>query len=156
MLGTFPKMDSPPGSRTQSAGKRNSEWARNCYGLPDAEYIHDHESLPYSDRHTVLVNSDDQPVAVLRHASVKVTRPGLGTWQHVLHEGEGYTHKSFCTSKSARQALDDPDFKSITRAQLCWRLLYRGHGRELKAQRRSTTFATWVRLHRRAMSCHRV
>ena len=122
MLGTFPKMDSLSWSRTQSAGNCNSEWARNCYGLPDAEYIHDHESLPYSDRRTVLVNSDDQPVAVLRYVSVKVTRLGLGTRQHVLHEGEGYTHKSFCTSKSARQALNDPDFKSITRAQLCRRL----------------------------------
>lgn len=30
-----------------------------------AEFIHDHEPLPSPDRRTVLVNSDDQTVAVL-------------------------------------------------------------------------------------------
>ena len=83
-----------------------------------AEYLHDHEPLPSSGRRTILVNSDNQPVAVLRYASVSVIRLGLVTWQHVLNEGEGYkslaewreAHESFWTSENMRQALDDPDF----------------------------------------------
>ena len=83
-----------------------------------AEFIHDHEPLPSSGRRTILVNSDNQPVAVLRYASVSVTRLGVVTWQHVLNEGEGYkslaewreAHESFWTSENMRQALDDPDF----------------------------------------------
>ena len=83
-----------------------------------AEFIHDHEPLPSSGRRTILVNSDNQPVAVLRYASVSVTRLGVVTWQHALKEGEGYkslaewreAHESFWTSENMRQALDDPDF----------------------------------------------
>ena len=83
-----------------------------------AEFIHDHEPLPSSGRRTLLLNSDDQPVAVLRYASVSVTRLGLVTLQHVLNEGEDYqslpewreAHESFWTSENMRQALDDPDF----------------------------------------------
>ena len=83
-----------------------------------AEFIHNHEPLPSSGRRTILVNSDNQPVAVLRYASVSVIRLGLVTWQHVLNEGEGYkslaewreAHESFWTSGNMRQALDDPDF----------------------------------------------
>ena len=82
------------------------------------EFIHDHEPLPSSGRRTILVNSDNQPVAVLRYASVSVIRLGVVTWQHVLNEGEGYkslaewreAHESFWTSENMRQALDDPDF----------------------------------------------
>ena len=83
-----------------------------------AEFIHDHEPLPSAGGRTLLVNSDNQPVAVLRYASVSVTRLGVVTWQHVLNEGEGYkslaewreAHESFWTSENMRQALDDPDF----------------------------------------------
>ena len=83
-----------------------------------AEFIHDHEPLPSSGRRTILVNSDNQSVAVLRYASVSVIRLGLVTWQHVLNEGEGYkslaewreAHESFWTSENMRQALGDPNF----------------------------------------------
>ena len=83
-----------------------------------AEFIHDHEPLPFSGRRTILVNSDDQPLAVLRYTSVSVTRLGLVTLQHVLNEGEGYksltewreAHESFWTSANMRQALDVPNF----------------------------------------------
>ena len=83
-----------------------------------AEFIHDHEPLPSSGRRTILVNSDNQPVAVLRYASVSMTRLGVVTWQHVLNEGEGYkslaewreAHESFWTSENMRQALGDPNF----------------------------------------------
>ena len=83
-----------------------------------AELIHDHEPLPSSGRRTVLVNSDDQPLAVLRYGSVSVTRLGLVTLQHVVEEGEGYksltewreANESFWTSENMRQALDDPNF----------------------------------------------
>ncbi len=83
-----------------------------------AEFIHNHEPLPAAGRRTLLLNSDDQPVAVLRYASVSVTRLGLVTPQHVLNEGEDYkslpgwrqAHKSFWTSENMRQALGDPDF----------------------------------------------
>ena len=82
-----------------------------------AEFIHDHEPLPSSGRRTVLVDSDDQPLAVLRYVSVSATRLGLVTLQHVLNEGEGYesltqwreAHESFWTSENMRQALEDPD-----------------------------------------------
>ena len=82
-----------------------------------AEYTHDHEPLPSSGRRTILLNSDDEPLAVLRYASVSVTRLGLITLQHVLNEGEGYksltewraAHESFWASENMRQALDDPD-----------------------------------------------
>ena len=137
---------------------------KKCYDLAAAKFIHDHEPLPCFDRRTVQANSDDQPVALLRCVPVEVTRPGLVTWHHALNEGEGYkrrmdwreAHKSFWSSKSVPQVLNDPDSKSITRPWLCWRVLCRSHGHELKAQRQSTTFAIWVTLHRRAMSCHRV
>lgn len=64
------------------------------------------------------MNSDDQPVAVLRYASVSVTRLGVVALQHVLNEGEGYkslaewreSHEFFWTPENMRQALDDPDF----------------------------------------------
>ena len=83
-----------------------------------AEFIHDHEPLPSSGRRTILVNSDNQPVAVFRYASVSVIRLGVVTWQHVLNEGEGYkslaewreAHESFWTSENMRQALGDPNF----------------------------------------------
>ena len=83
-----------------------------------AEFIHDHEPLPSSGRRTLLLNSDDQPIAILRYASVSVTRLGLVTLQHVLNEGEDYkslpewreAHESFWTSENMRQALNDPDF----------------------------------------------
>ena len=83
-----------------------------------AEFIHDHEALPFSGRRTILVNSDDQPLAVLRYTSVSVTRLGLVTLQHVVEEGEGYksltewreANESFWTSENMRQALDDPNF----------------------------------------------
>ena len=83
-----------------------------------AEFIRDHEPLPSSGRRTVLVSSDNEPVAVLRYTSVSVTRLGLVTLQHVLNEGEGYksltewreAHESFWTSENMRQALEDPDF----------------------------------------------
>ena len=83
-----------------------------------AEFIHDHEPLPSSGRRTLLLNSDDRPIAILRYASVSVTRLGLVTLQHVLNEGEDYkslpewreAHESFWTSENMRQALDDPDF----------------------------------------------
>ena len=82
------------------------------------EFIHDHEPLTSSGRRTLLLNSDDQPIAILRYASVSVTRLGLVTLQHVLNEGEDYkslpewreAHESFWTSENMRQALDDPDF----------------------------------------------
>ena len=82
------------------------------------EFIHDHEPLPSSGRRTILVNSDNQPVAVLRYASVSVTRLGVVAWQHVLNEREGYkslaewreAHESFWTSENMRQALGDPNF----------------------------------------------
>ena len=83
-----------------------------------AEFLHDHEPLPSSGRRTILVNSDNQPVAVLRYASVSVIRLGVVAWQHVLNEGEGYkslaewreAHESFWTSENMRQALGDPNF----------------------------------------------
>ena len=83
-----------------------------------AEFIHDHEPPPSSGRRTVLLDSDDQPVALLRYVSVSVTRLGLVKLQHVLNEGEGYKsltewreiHESFWTSENMLQALDDPDF----------------------------------------------
>ena len=64
------------------------------------------------------MDSDNEPVAILRYASVSVTRLGVVTLQHVLNEGEGYksltewrvAHESFWTSENMRQALDDPDF----------------------------------------------
>ena len=82
------------------------------------EFIHDHEPLPSSGRRTILVNSDNQPVAVLRYTSLSVTLLGLITLQHVLNEGEGYksltewreAHESFWTAANMRQALDVPNF----------------------------------------------
>ncbi|MBH9970808.1 ASCH domain-containing protein [Bifidobacterium sp. W8109] len=83
-----------------------------------AKFIHDHEQLLASGRRTVLLNSDDQHLAVLRYASVGVNRLGLVILQHVLNEGEDYksfpewrlAHESFWTSENMRQALDDRDF----------------------------------------------
>ena len=82
-----------------------------------SEFIRDHEPLPSSGRRTVLLNSDNEPVAVLRYVSVNVTRLGVITLQHVLNEGEGYksltewreAHESFWTSENMRQALEDLD-----------------------------------------------
>lgn len=143
----------------------------NCYDQPDDRVLHDHELFPSPDRRTVLVNSDDQTVTVLRYASVSVTRPGLVALQHVLNEGnegEGYkklaewreAHESFWTPENMRQALDDPNFTVDEQTLVVLKTFYvevcRGHGRELKAQRQSTILTAWITLHRRAMSCHRV
>lgn len=118
-VGNLPKDEFVfPGPERDRLVEANLDGRKTATTSLMAEFIHDHEPLPSSGRRTVLVDTDDQPVAFLRYASVSVTRLGVVALQHVLNEGEGYknlaewreSHESFWTSENMRQALDDPDF----------------------------------------------
>ncbi|MCZ9352029.1 ASCH domain-containing protein [Streptomyces mutabilis] len=83
-----------------------------------AEYERDGEPLPEAGQRSVVVDSDDRPVAVIEVTGVRVVplaRVGLA---HAVDEGEGYTsvaewragHERFWHSAEMRAAPDDPGF----------------------------------------------
>jgi uncharacterized protein YhfF len=81
-------------------------------------YEHEGEPLPEVGTRSVVVDSDDHPVAIIEVTSVRVLPLAQVDLDHVVDEGEGYTslaawregHERFWHSTEMREALDDPDF----------------------------------------------
>lgn len=82
------------------------------------DYEHDGEALPEAGDRSVVVDSDDRPVAVIEVTGVRIVPVGQVDLAHAVDEGEGYTsvaewrdgHERFWHSPQMRAALDDPGF----------------------------------------------
>lgn len=82
------------------------------------DYEHAGESLPEVGTRSVVIDSDDQPVAIIEVTGVRVVPLAQVDLAHVVDEGEGDTsvaewregHEGFWHSEEMRAALDDPDF----------------------------------------------
>lgn len=83
------------------------------------EYEHDGDPLPTTGERSVVVDSDERPVAVIETTEVRVVRLGDVDLQHALDEGEDYTtvagwrraHERFWHSPEALADLGDPEFR---------------------------------------------
>jgi uncharacterized protein YhfF len=83
-----------------------------------ADYEHEGEQLPEVGSRSVVVDSEDRPVAVIEVTGVRVVPLGEVDLAHAIDEGEGDTtvagwranHESFWHSADMRAALDDPEF----------------------------------------------
>ena len=83
-----------------------------------ADYEHEHESLPEVGNRSVVVDSDDRPIAIIEVTGVRVVPLTQVDLAHVLDEGEGYSsvaewranHERFWHSAEMRAALEDPGF----------------------------------------------
>jgi uncharacterized protein YhfF len=83
-----------------------------------ADYEHEGDPLPAIGERSVVVDSADQPVAVIEITGVRVVALADVDLQHAIDEGEGDTtvagwranHESFWHSPEMRAALDDPTF----------------------------------------------
>ena len=82
------------------------------------EYELERNPLPEPGQRSVVVDSENRPVAVIEITSVKVVRLGDVDVRHAIDEGEGYTsvaewragHEGFWHSDEIRQELGDPTF----------------------------------------------
>jgi uncharacterized protein YhfF len=82
------------------------------------EYEHDDEPLPEVGERSVVVDSEDKPVAVIEITDVRVIRLGDIDLAHAIDEGEGYDtvaawragHEQFWHSPEMRSSLGDPAF----------------------------------------------
>ncbi|WP_046251469.1 ASCH domain-containing protein, partial [Streptomyces sp. MBT28] len=82
------------------------------------EYEQDGEPLPEVGQRSVVVDSDDRPVAVVEVTEVRVVPLARVDLAHAVDEGEGYTsvaawragHERFWHSAEMRAALGDPGF----------------------------------------------
>src|SRR4029453_10947411 len=54
------------------------------------EYEHDDEPLPEVGERSVVVDSEDKPVAVIETIDLRVIRPRAIAQAHAIDEGEGY------------------------------------------------------------------
>jgi uncharacterized protein YhfF len=83
-----------------------------------ADLEHHKEPLPEVGERSVVMDSQDRPVAVIETTEVRVIRLGDVDLQHAIDEGEGFEsvaawrvdHEAFWHSAEARADLDDPDF----------------------------------------------
>ncbi|MFI8834137.1 ASCH domain-containing protein [Streptomyces afghaniensis] len=83
-----------------------------------ADYEHEGEPLPEVGNRSVVVDSDQRPVAVVEVTSVRVVPLAQVNLAHVTDEGEGHTsvaewregHERFWHSEEMRAALGDPGF----------------------------------------------
>jgi uncharacterized protein YhfF len=83
-----------------------------------ADYEHGQEPLPEIGKRSVVVDSDDRPVAVIEVTHVRVVPLEQVDIAHAVNEGEGYTtvsqwrtgHEAFWHGEEMRRALDDPTF----------------------------------------------
>ena len=83
------------------------------------EYAHEGEPLPQPGERSVVVDSDDQPVAVIETTEVRVVRVGDVDLQHAIDEGESYStvagwrraHEDFWHRPESLADLHDPDFR---------------------------------------------
>jgi uncharacterized protein YhfF len=82
------------------------------------EYELEGSPLPEPGQRSVIVNSENRPVAVIETTCVKVVRLGDVDVSHAIDEGEGYTsvaawragHEGFWHSDEIRRELGDPTF----------------------------------------------
>jgi uncharacterized protein YhfF len=82
------------------------------------EYEHDDEPLPEVGERSVVVDSEDKPVAVIETTDVRVIRLGDIDLAHAIDEGEGYEtvaawragHEQFWHSPEMRSYLGNPAF----------------------------------------------
>ncbi|MFV2099579.1 ASCH domain-containing protein [Micromonospora sp. LOL_024] len=82
------------------------------------EYERDGEPLPVVGDRSVLVDSDDRPVAVIELSEVRLVRLGDVDLSHARDEGEGFEtvagwragHERFWHGPEYRAYLGDPDF----------------------------------------------
>lgn len=82
------------------------------------DYEHEGEPLPEGGSRSVVIDSDDRPVAVIEVTGVRVVPLARVDLAHVVDEGEGYTsvaewragHERFWHSEEMRTALEDPGF----------------------------------------------
>lgn len=83
-----------------------------------SEYEHDDEPLPVVGERSVVVDSDDRPVAVIETTEVRVLRLADIDLAHAIDEGEGYQtvaawragHEHFWHSADMRGYLGNPAF----------------------------------------------
>ncbi|GHJ37295.1 ASCH domain-containing protein [Streptomyces sp. TS71-3] len=81
-------------------------------------YEHEGEALPEVGSRSVVIDSDDRPVAVIEVTGVRVVPLAQVDLPHVVDEGEGDTsvaewragHERFWHSDEMRAELDDPEF----------------------------------------------
>ncbi|MCX4649590.1 ASCH domain-containing protein [Streptomyces sp. NBC_01446] len=84
----------------------------------DVDYVYEGEPLPEVGRRSVVIDSDDRPVAVIEMTGIRVVPLAQVDLAHVLDEGEGDTsvaqwragHERFWHSEELRGALKDPEF----------------------------------------------
>ncbi|MFI1715112.1 ASCH domain-containing protein [Streptomyces litmocidini] len=83
-----------------------------------AEYEQEGEPLPSIGRHSVVVDSEDRPVAIIEVTEVRVVPLSEVDVAHAVAEGEGSTtvaewradHEEFWHGEEVRRALGDPGF----------------------------------------------
>lgn len=83
-----------------------------------AEYEVEGEPFPEPGQRTVMLDSDERPVAVLEVTDVRVLPLAEVDLEHALDEGEGYTsvaewrtsHERFWHGAELREVLGDPLF----------------------------------------------
>ncbi|MFI0904458.1 ASCH domain-containing protein [Streptomyces sioyaensis] len=81
-------------------------------------YEHEGEPLPEVGSRSVVIDSDDRPVAVIEVTGVRVVPLAQVDLAHVVDEGEGHTsvaewradHERFWHGEEMRMALEDPEF----------------------------------------------
>ncbi|MFT8593421.1 MAG: ASCH domain-containing protein [Bifidobacterium sp.] len=77
------------------------------------------EPLPKAGDLSVIIDSDERPVGVLRQSGTTICRLADVTLEHCIREGEGYesiaawrkAHEDFWTSEEYRSSLGRPDFR---------------------------------------------
>ena len=82
------------------------------------DYEPEGEPLPEVGSRSVVVDSDDRPVAVIEVTDVRVVPLAQVDLAHAVDEGEGHTsvaewraaHEQFWHSEEMRAALEDPGF----------------------------------------------
>ncbi|WP_442804629.1 ASCH domain-containing protein [Streptomyces luteogriseus] len=82
------------------------------------DYEHEGDPLPDVGDRSVVVDSDDRPVAVIQVTDVRVVPLAQVDLAHVVDEGEGHgsvaewreDHERFWHSEDMRAALEDPGF----------------------------------------------
>jgi uncharacterized protein YhfF len=94
------------------AGRKVSTTSLRC------EYELEGSPLPEPGQRSVVVDSENRPVAIIETTSIKVVRLcDVDVW-HAIDEGEGYTsvaewragHEGFWHSDEIRRELGDPTF----------------------------------------------
>ncbi|MEU5607621.1 ASCH domain-containing protein [Streptomyces sparsogenes] len=82
------------------------------------DYEHEGEPLPKVGSRSVVIDSEDRPVAVIEITGVRVVPLAQVDLAHVVDEGEGDTsvaewrasHERFWHSEEMRAVLEDPEF----------------------------------------------